>query len=110
MIIRFNGINICDFESPSDSSIYRKGDAAEINRVANELRLSIPNMVEGYPYDALFLVWALWENTPPSHHSTLGNIVSEIVKSGLVPLTAMSGKEVGSTKILYFLNLLTNSF
>tara|TARA_R110002073_G_scaffold260089_4_gene423057 strand:+ start:295 stop:657 length:363 start_codon:yes stop_codon:yes gene_type:complete len=104
MIIEIEGTKIYDFEIPSGSSIYKKWDPAEINRVVNELRLSIPQMAEERPHDALFLVWQLWASSPPSHHATLGNIVSEIVKSGLVPLTAMSGKEVGSTKRLYFLN------
>jgi len=94
---------VFDFVIPKNSNIYSKFDPAEVDRIADQLRLSIPDMRQDRPYDAQFLLWPLWKSTPPAHHSMQGNILSAIARSGVVPLVATSGREVGSTKINYFL-------
>jgi len=103
-------ISLADERTPlnidlsKDCPIYDNHDRKVVDSVVLEMCRSIPCMVEGRPYDALFLLWPLWSTRPNKHHCTLGTILSEIVQSGVLPLMPMPGAGVGSTRVLYFLD------
>ena len=104
MIKRISDENILVIDPPDDYQLYEKHGKKKVDSIIDLACLAIPCMVAGRPYDAVFILWPIWETLPVAHHCTLGKILSEIVQSGLLPLHAESGKEVGSTRILYFLD------